>query len=79
MFNKISESLISFSSNLAKLEKAVDTAASLHGDTKVQAISYRDGVFKKMGELRKDADTLETMVGADYWPMPTYAELLFNV
>ncbi|MDO8577988.1 MAG: glutamine synthetase III [Dehalococcoidales bacterium] len=79
LFNKISESLISFSSNLAKLEKAIDTAASLHGDTKAQAISYRDGVFKKMGELRKDADTLETMVGAEYWPMPTYSELLFNV
>jgi glutamine synthetase len=79
LFNKISESLISFSSNLAKLEKAIDTAAHLHGDNKAQAISYRDGVFKKMAELRKDADTLETMVGAEYWPMPTYSELLFNV
>jgi len=79
LFNKISESLISFSSNLSKLEKAIDTAASLHGDIKAQAISYRDGVFKKMGELRKDADTLETMVGVEYWPMPTYSELLFNV
>ena len=25
------------------------------------------------------ADDLETLVGTDYWPFPTYADLLFNV
>jgi glutamine synthetase len=29
--------------------------------------------------LRQHADTLETMVDADYWPIPTYAELLFSI
>ena len=32
-----------------------------------------------MAKLREDADLLETLVDADYWPMPTYSELLFNV
>ena len=54
-------------------------AAHLHGDTKAQAEAYRDLVFKAMGELRKDADMLETIVDAEYWPMPTYAKLLFNL
>jgi glutamine synthetase len=78
LFAKISASLLSFSANLANLEKAIDTAAKKHGDSKVQATAYRDLVFKAMGELRKDADTLETMVDGDYWPMPTYSKLLFN-
>ena len=79
LFVHISDSLRSFSANLSKLEEALQTAASKHGDSRVQAVAYRDLVFKAMGELRKDADTLETMVDADYWPMPTYAKLLFNI
>ena len=79
LFSQISETLKSFSSNLVKLEKALKTAGSLHGDVKAQAVAYRDLVFKTMGELRKDADLLETMVDAEYWPLPTYSKLLFNV
>jgi glutamine synthetase len=79
LFVQISESMRSFSANLAKLEEALQTAAGKHGDSRVQAVAYRDLVFKAMGELRKDADTLETIVDADYWPMPTYAKLLFNL
>ena len=79
LFNKVSASMISFSTNLAKLEKAIAAAARLHGDNKAQAVAYRDTVFKIMGELRKDADTLETMVSADYWPIPTYSKLLFSI
>jgi glutamine synthetase len=69
----------SFYTNLTNLEKAVETAAGLHGDTKAQAVAYRDLVFKAMGKLRQDADNLETIVGADYWPMPTYSKLLFSI
>ena len=79
LFSKISASLVAFNANLVKLEQAVEKAAGMHGDAKVQAQAYRDLVFKAMGELRKDADTLETMVGADYWPMPTYSKLLFCI
>jgi glutamine synthetase len=79
LFTQISETMKSFNANLVKLEKAVDKAAHLHGDVKAQAVAYRDLVFKSMGELRKDADILETLVDADYWPMPTYSQLLFSV
>jgi glutamine synthetase len=75
----VSTSLTSFSANLDKLEKAVDTAAGMHGDVKAQAVAYRDHVFKAMAELRKDADMLETMVDCKYWPVPTYSKLLFNI
>ncbi|MFC2009780.1 glutamine synthetase III [Chloroflexota bacterium] len=79
LFASVSKSLASFNSNLIKLEKAIDKAARLHGDTKAQAEAYRDLVLKTMGELREDTDLLETIVDANYWPMPTYSKLLFNI
>jgi glutamine synthetase len=79
LFNRISGLVQSFSANLAKLEQALQSTAELHGNSKTQAVAYRDLVFKGMGELRKDADALETLVSAEYWPMPTYSKLLFSV
>jgi len=29
--------------------------------------------------VREQADELETLVGKEYWPFPTYDDLLFNV
>jgi glutamine synthetase len=78
LFDQISVSLKSFNANLTRLEKNLKTAASKHGDNKVQAVAYRDLVFKAMGDLRQDVDMLETIVDAEYWPMPTYSKLLFN-
>jgi glutamine synthetase len=39
----------------------------------------RDNVIPAMNNVRKYADELETMVGKDYWPFPTYCELLYGV
>lgn len=79
LFAKVNDSMKSLSANIAKLEKAIDTAANLHGDSKAQAEAYRDLVFNAMGEVREDADILETLVDADYWPLPTYSDLLFKI
>ena len=40
---------------------------------------YQSKVFVAMGELREKVDELETLIGSNYWPFPTYAELLFHV
>jgi glutamine synthetase len=40
---------------------------------------YRGAVLPAMDALRVPADKLETLTGADYWPFPTYGELLFGV
>ncbi len=40
---------------------------------------YKDNVIPKMDALRATADTLETLVAKDYWPMPTYTELLYQL
>lgn len=40
---------------------------------------YRDSVFGAMSELRLIVDELETVVAKKYWPLPTYAEMLYSV
>ena len=40
---------------------------------------YRDRVFSSMSELRFTVDELETLVAKKYWPIPTYAEMLYSV
>lgn len=59
------------------LEKALEKAHSAHGDVEKQSILYRDKVLAAQVDLRKTVDSLEKIVGAEYWPMPTYSEMLF--
>ena len=40
---------------------------------------YKNSIFPGMQELRAVADELETMVGEEYWPFPTYGDLLFKI
>lgn len=40
---------------------------------------YQNVIFPTMQELREVADEIETLVGEEYWPYPTYGQLLYNV
>lgn len=40
---------------------------------------YRDTVIPEMDTLRRCSDELETVVGKDFWPFPTYTELLYSI
>ena len=44
-----------------------------------QAYAYKFEVVAAMDDLREDIDALETIVGKEYWPLPTYTDLLFSV
>ena len=48
-------------------------------DIEQEAYAIRDTVLIKMSELRAVADEAETLTAEDYWPFPTYGELLFGV
>ena len=63
---------------LKKLEKLTAEAAKCENSAEKAAI-YKDKVIVMMEELRADADRMETLTAADYWPFPTYGELLFGV
>lgn len=76
---EISATLDSFSSQIAALEKSLEEADNHGGTTLKHAEYYRDVIFTAMGKARLDADKLEALVDAKYWPFPTYADMLFNV
>jgi len=42
-----------------------------------KAAAFRDIVVPAMVALRKVSDGIEPVVGASYWPLPTYADMLF--
>ena len=61
----------------AKLAETVATAATFEG--KAQAEYFRDTVKVAMDELRAPVDKAEMIVDKEFWPFPSYSELLFEV
>jgi glutamine synthetase len=59
-----------------KLEKAtLLTQAIEHADKR--GLAMKDKVVPAMSELRAVVDAMETITSSDYWPVPSYAEMLF--
>ena len=63
----------------AELEDAVIRANDYAGDNLAHATYFRETVFAIMQELRTVGDAMETETAADFWPYPSYTELLFGV
>lgn len=61
-----------------ELEKARLGAHTVDGCLK-EAEYYRDQVFSKAEALRVPVDMLEKLIPKDFWPMPTYEDLLFKI
>ncbi len=59
------------------LEEESKASSMVRG--KEQAFYYYENVMEAMNALRKPADELEKLVDKEYWPFPTYADLLFEV
>ncbi len=76
---ELSETIDSFGKNVAVLEKSLEDAEKAGHEPLKLAEYYRDVVFTGMAKLRADGDKLETIVDAKVWPLPTYADILFNV
>ncbi len=67
-----------------KLFEEIDKLKKLTAETKTMEypeFSYfcKDKILPTMEKARKYADEMETATAADYWPMPSYGELLFSV
>ncbi len=63
---------------LEELETATEKASSTK-EAKAQAYAFKDEVKVSMDALRKAVDTLETLVDKKVWPVPSYADLIFEV
>ena len=63
---------------MSKLEKALEKAAQAEGAL-AKAEAYRDKVRVAVDALREVADKIELLVDKEYWPFPTYSDLLFRI
>ena len=77
--------LTTCSSLLAKAQTALyalkdaDKKANAMEEGKEQAEFFRDIVFTAMADLRAPIDELEMIVDKEYWPVPSYGDMLFEV
>ena len=77
--------LTTCSSLLAKAQTALyalkdaDKNANAMEEGKEQAEFFRDTVFTAMADLRAPIDELEMIVDKEYWPVPSYGDMLFEV
>ena len=78
LLTKCSALLAKAQSALANLEK-VESLAAAKEEGQEQAMYFREVVFPAMSELRAPIDELEMIVDEEFWPVPTYGELLFEV
>lgn len=64
---------------MTTLEANIAAAQASDAEIFEQAVAWRDDVFGMMQDLRTTVDAIEETVDAEYWPMPTYIELLFGI
>jgi len=76
MLERICGLIDGLSAAISDLEEVVAKAKKMTDSTK-QAELYKNLVIPAMNELRPIADELETLMDADLWPLPTYAQMLF--
>ncbi len=68
-----------------KLYKAIGVLAEIRettaaiADPMEQARAWHEKVTPAMEALREPVDKLEALVAKKYWPIPTYADLLFSI
>ncbi len=78
LLTKCSSLLVKAQNALNALKEA-DVKANSMEEGKEQAEFFRDTVFTTMAELRAPIDELEMLVDKEYWPVPSYGDMLFEV
>ena len=79
---QIIEKLSDFNEHLTALVKELEIAVEASQSTTdllARAKGYCDKVLFIMDNIRHIADEAETIVAREYWPYPTYGDILFNI
>lgn len=79
LLTKVSDLIVKLNENIGILEAVVEKADNFDGDIYDLGMMYRYEVFEEMEKLRECADKLEVVVDKEFWPLPTYEDMLFNV
>ena len=70
---------------ITEINESIKALDALHGEAEAivdgqkQALCYAHQVIPAMERLRAAVDAMEEIVAADYWPVPTYDDVLFYV
>ncbi|MBQ5398087.1 MAG: glutamine synthetase III [Ruminococcus sp.] len=75
----LSQKLVCFADKVSELENDLIKAGELSDDMQAYADFYCNVVFADMQALRAIGDDMETQTASDYWPYPSYGEMLFGV
>lgn len=75
IIEKASELLCKIYERTGVLEELVKEIAPLKESE--LSMAYANKIIPAMADLREVIDKAETIVGSDYWPYPTYGEMLF--
>ena len=57
----------------------IEKVTALIPDNVSRAESYHDNVIPAMKALREYVDEMETLTASEYWPLPTYGDMMFKV
>ena len=76
--DKITELTTAMHLEIKHLQSLIHSADTLC-NVQQKADFFKTLVLPSMHDVRCFADELETLVSADYWPFPTYGELLFGI
>ena len=76
MLDRVCQLINSLNTNADILEKVLSKSDDISNLTE-KAEYFQNDVVIEMDKLRKVADELETIIDAEIWPLPTYAEMLF--
>ncbi len=69
--NSVFEKIAAFEASLEKINACTDKLAV--------ANMYKDIIVPAMEDIRADVDAAESITAAEYWPYPSYGDLLFSV
>ena len=75
--NKLCNGITTINDSIKALDAVHQKAEGLDGQE--QANVYAHEVVPAMDTLRAAVDAMEEIVAADYWPVPTYDDILFYV
>lgn len=78
ILNKLANYTDSIYERLQVLESATEKRLEVVG-TAERGNYYKDELLGNMNKLREVVDSLEKIMPAELWPIPTYAEMLYSV
>ena len=76
--NKLCDGITEINESIKALD-ALHAQVEAIEDAQEQARAYAHEVAPAMARLRAAVDAMEEIVAADYWPVPTYDDILFYV